>query len=168
MSPQPQVHRPGTPFPELHTFMATQRAQLDELSRAAAMAPMQELLEAETRVAEVAQGGKVDIWSGQVWRRNLRNPRDYDRQVDRDPLVSRLLMAGHTTDAELAWLASGIHAAAFPSTLSIRQVVQFAESLNERIRHSRSDDELLQLVHLRRNAEDLAWRMLEWANRGQL
>ncbi|MDY7226839.1 hypothetical protein [Hyalangium rubrum] len=168
MSLQPVVNVPGTlegPPPEMPSSVATQHAQP---SRAPALAPMWEILEAETRGSEAGRDEKVDGWSGQPWRRQLKNPRDYERQVARDPLVGRLLCEGHATDAEMAWLAGGIQAAASPRTLSIRQVVVFAEGLNGRIARARSDDELLQLVYLRRNAEDLAWRMLDWANSGRL
>jgi hypothetical protein len=155
----------NVPMPEMHSFIAAQRTQLAWLSRAPALAQVWEATETETRVAGMMVDAGEDKWSTQPWRRQLRCAADYDRQVDREHLVSELLREGHTKDAELVWLAGGIQAAAFPRSLSIHQVERFSESLVERLARARTDEEILQLVHLRRNAEELARRMINWANR---
>ncbi|HEX8704069.1 MAG TPA: hypothetical protein VF815_34875 [Myxococcaceae bacterium] len=158
----------NVPLPEMHSFITAQRTQLARLSRAPALAQMWEVAETETRVAGMMMDGSADPWSHPHWRRQLKVSGDFDRQVDREQVVNRLLREGHSTNAELVWLAGGIHAAAFPGSLSIRQVVRFAESLGERLARARTDDELLQVALLRRHAEGLAWRMVDWSNRGEL
>jgi hypothetical protein len=158
----------SVPMFEMHTFISAQRTQLARLAKAPALAPVREVAEAETRVAGVVTEGGENAWSNQPWRRQLRVREDYERQVDRERLLGELLREGHSTDAELVWLAGGIQAAAFPRSLSIHQVVRFAEGLSERLVRARNDDELLQLALLRRHAEDLARRMIDWANSGQL
>jgi hypothetical protein len=154
-------------MPEMQSFITAQRAQLARLSRALAVSQMWEVAEEETRVAGVVDGS-TDVWNHPHWRRQLRASGHFDRQVDREEVVSKLMREGHATDAELVWLAGGIEAAAFPRTLSIRQVVGFAESLGERLSRARTDDEMLKVALLRRHAEGLAWRMIDWANRGHL
>jgi hypothetical protein len=171
MSLQVAVEIPGSlsgPIPEMHSFIAAQRAQLARLSRARTLEAMWELAENETRVADMLPDEEQDAWYLLPWRRQLLRPEDYNRRVDREELVAQLLREGFTTDAELARLAGGLKAAAFPLTLSIRQVVQFSETLTERLANARTEDEALQLVHLRRNTEDLARRMISWANDGRL
>jgi hypothetical protein len=157
----------NVPVPEIHSFIAAQRTQLARLSRAPALAQMWEVAETETRVAGVMDGSG-GTWSHPHWRRQLRVSADFERQVDREQVVGKLLREGHSTNAEWVWLAGGIQAAAFPRSLSIRQVVHFAESLGERLSRARTDDEMLQVALLRRHAEGLAWRMIDWANRGTL
>jgi hypothetical protein len=155
-------------MPEMHSFITAQRTQLAQLARAPALAQVWEVAEMETRVVGIVADGREQSWGHQHWRRQLRVGDDYVRQVDREQLVGELLREGHTTDAELVWLAGGIQAAAFPHWLSIQQVVRFAESLGERLGRARTDDEMLQLALLRRHAENLAWRMIDWANCGRL
>ncbi|HLL04871.1 MAG TPA: hypothetical protein VK539_30070 [Myxococcaceae bacterium] len=158
----------NVPLPEIHSFITAQRTQLARLSRAPALAGMWEVAESETRVVGMMGDGSADPWSTQHWRGQLQSRESYERQVDREQLVGKLLREGHSTDAELVWLAGGIQAAAFPRSLSIRQVVHFSERLSERLAKARTDDEMLQLALLRRHAEGLARRMIDWANRGQL
>jgi hypothetical protein len=155
-------------MPEMLSFITAQRLQLARLARTPALAQVREVAEAETRVAGMMGDGSEETWSTQHWRGQLQEREAYHRQVDREQLVGRLLREGHTTDAELVWLAGGIQAAAFPRSLSIHQVVSFADSLSERLARARTDDEMLQLALLRRHAEGLARRMIDWANRGQL
>jgi hypothetical protein len=158
----------NVPMPEMHSFITAQRTQLAQLSRAPALAQMWEVAETETRVAGVREGGSTDAWSHPHWRRQLKAGADFERQVEREQVVNKLLREGHSTNAEQVWLAGGIDAAAFPHSLSIRQVVRFAEALGERLSRARTDDEMLQVALLRRHAEGLAWQLIDWANRGQL
>jgi len=149
----------NVPMPEMHSFLTAQRP---------ALARLWEVEESETRVAGALVEGSANGWSHPHWRRQLRTSGDFERQVDREQVLSKLMREGPATDAELMWLAGGIDAAAFPCLLSIRQVVRFAESLGERLSRARTDDEMLRVALLRRHAEGLAWRMIDWANRGQL
>jgi len=158
----------NVPLPEIHSFITAQRTQLAQLSRAPALADMWEVAEAETRVVAMMADGSADPWSTQHWRGQLQARERYERQMDREQLVAKLLLETHATDAELVWLAGGIQAAAFPRSLSIRQVVHFAESLSGRLAQARTEDEMLQLALLRRHAESLARRMIDWTNCGQL
>jgi len=158
----------NVPLPEMHSFITAQRMQLAQLARAPAMARMWEAAETETRVAGMVTDGSADPWSHLHWRRQLRVGGDFERQVDREQVVGRLLREGHSTNAEQVWLAGGIQAAAFPGSLSIGQVVRFAESLSERLARARTNDEMLQVALLRRHAEGLAWQLIDWSNRGEL
>lgn len=157
----------NVPMPEMHSFITAQRTQLARLAQAPAVAQVWEVAETETRVAGVVDGS-TERWSHPHWLRQLRTSGDFERQVDRERVVNRLLREGHSTNAEQVWLAGGIDAAAFPRSLSIRQVVRFAEALGERLSRARTDEEMLQVALLRRHAEGLAWQLIDWANRGQL
>lgn len=104
-------------------------------------------------------------WEAQSWRRQLRNPGEYETPVARGALVQALVAEGHAVDAEVARFAG---AAEDKDCISIAQVVRFADTLALRMALARTDDQVLQLAHLRRNAEELAERMIEWANAGRL
>ncbi|NTX09264.1 hypothetical protein HUA76_00595 [Myxococcus sp. CA056] len=104
-------------------------------------------------------------WESQPWRRQLRNPEEFETPVSRSALVKALLDEQLEVDAEVARFAG---AAEDADCISIAQVVRFADLLMRRMTLAESDDQMLQLAHLRRNAEDLAERMTEWANIGRL
>ncbi|RKH34613.1 hypothetical protein D7X12_34870 [Corallococcus sicarius] len=104
-------------------------------------------------------------WEAQPWRRQLQEAREHERRVARAALVEALLAEGHTVEADVAGFAG---AQEDRGALSIGQVVRFAEGLRARLGQARTDDELLQLAYLRRNAEELAERMIDWANAGRL
>jgi len=99
------------------------------------------------------------------WRRQLRNPGEYETPVARAVLVQALVAEGLPVDAEVARYAG---TAEDRDCISIAQVVRFADALALRVALARTDDEMLQLVHLLRNTEELAERMIEWANAGRL
>ncbi|WP_205522664.1 hypothetical protein [Myxococcus eversor] len=104
-------------------------------------------------------------WESQPWRRQLRNPEEFETPVSRSALVKALQDEHLDVDAEVARFA-GVGEDA--DCISIAQVVRFADLLVRRMTLAESDDQMLQLAHLRRNAEDLAERMIEWANIGRL
>lgn len=104
-------------------------------------------------------------WEAQSWRRQLRNPGEYETPVSRGALVRALVAEGFAVDAEVARFAG---ASEDRDCISIAQVVRFADTLALRMVLARTDDQVLQLAHLRRNAEELAERMIEWANAGRL
>lgn len=104
-------------------------------------------------------------WEARSWRRQLRNPGEYETPVARGALVRALVDEGLPVDAEVARYAG---ATEDRDCISIAQVVRFADTLALRMVLARTDDEVLQLAHLRRNAEELAERMIEWANAGRL
>ena len=104
-------------------------------------------------------------WEAQPWKRQLQDPGEYENPVARDALVKALLAEGHTVDAEVARFAG---TAEDRVCISIAQVVRFADTLALRMALARTDDQVLQLAHLRRNAEELAERMIDWANAGRL
>ena len=104
-------------------------------------------------------------WEAKTWKRQLRRPEEYETPVARGALVQALVAEGHAVDAEVARFAG---AAEDGDCISIAQVVRFADTLSLRIALARTDDEVLQLAHLRRNAEELAERMIDWANAGRL
>ncbi|NRD51032.1 hypothetical protein HRD50_41700, partial [Corallococcus exiguus] len=54
------------------------------------------------------------------------------------------------------------------ASLSIGQVLRFVDGVRVRMALACTDDEVLQLAYLRRNAEELAERMIDWANTGRL
>ncbi|WP_208723226.1 hypothetical protein, partial [Corallococcus llansteffanensis] len=100
-------------------------------------------------------------WEAQPWRRQLQEAREHERRVGRAALVEALLSEGHEVEADVARFAG---AQEDRGALSIGQVVRFADGLRARLGQARTDDELLQLAYLRRNAEELAERMIDWAN----
>ncbi len=104
-------------------------------------------------------------WEAQPWRSQLSNPAEYEHPVGRGALVKALVAEGLGVEAELARFAG---VPEDTDCISIAQVVRFADSLARRIALARTDDEVLQLAYLRRNAEDLAERMIDWANAGRL
>ncbi|MFP2933797.1 hypothetical protein ACLESO_53425 [Pyxidicoccus sp. 3LG] len=104
-------------------------------------------------------------WEAQPWKRQLRNPAEYEHPVSRGALVQALGAEGLTVDAELARFAG---ATEDRDCISIAQVVRFADTLALRMALAHTDDQVLQLAHLRRNAEELAERMIDWANAGRL
>ena len=104
-------------------------------------------------------------WEAQPWRRRLQQVREHERRVARAALVEALLAEGHAAEADVAGFAG---AQEDRSALSIGQVVRFADGLKARLGQARTDDELLQLAYLRRNAEELAERMIDWAHTGRL
>ncbi len=104
-------------------------------------------------------------WESQPWRRQLRDPAEYELPVARAALVQSLMAEGLTVDADAARFAGTGEDRDF---ISIAQVLRFADSLALRMALACTDDHVLQLAHLRRNAEDLAERMIEWANAGRL
>ncbi|MCP3144269.1 hypothetical protein LXT23_43825 [Pyxidicoccus sp. QH1ED-7-1] len=85
--------------------------------------------------------------------------------MSRGALVQALVAEGLMVDAELARFAG---AAEDRDCISIAQVVRFADTVALRMVLARTDDQVLQLAHLRRNAEELAGRMIDWANAGRL
>lgn len=126
---------------------------------------VQDRLGGEPRSTWVAVDPARARWEAQPWKRQLRNPAEYEHPVARQALVEGLVAEGHTVDAEVARFAGVMEDRFY---ISIAQVVRFADGLTRRLARARSDDEVLQLAHLRRNAEDLAERMIEWANAGRL
>ncbi|AKF79825.1 hypothetical protein MFUL124B02_06555 [Myxococcus fulvus 124B02] len=104
-------------------------------------------------------------WESQPWRRQLRNPEEFETPVSRSALVKALQDEQLEVDAEVARFAGASEDA---DCISIAQVVRFAELLTRRMTLADADDQVLQLAHLRRNTEDLAERMIEWANLGRL
>jgi hypothetical protein len=104
-------------------------------------------------------------WEAQPWKRQLRKPEEYETPVARGALAQALVAEGLPVDAEVARFAG---AAEDRDCISIAQVVRFADMLALRMTLARTDDQVLQLAHLRRNAEELAERMIDWANAGRL
>ncbi|NBD07600.1 MULTISPECIES: hypothetical protein [Corallococcus] len=116
---------------------------------------------------EDAARGDVSMarWEAQPWRRQLQVPRAHEQRVARGALVDALLSEGCSVEADVARFAGAMEDRA---SISIGQVVRFADGLRLRLTQARSDDEVLQLAYLRRNAEELAERMIDWANTGRL
>lgn len=106
-------------------------------------------------------------WQAQPWRRQLRRFEDATRRLERQLLVRWLVREGLTPAAELAWLAGNIAAETSPDTLTIQQVVRFADSLTEHVANA-GPAELIHTTFLQRNAAGLANRMIEWVNAGRL
>ncbi|MCE9669230.1 hypothetical protein LY474_15575 [Myxococcus stipitatus] len=104
-------------------------------------------------------------WEAQPWRRQLRDPQEFETPVSRTALVKALVDEGLEVDAEVARFAG---LAEDTDCISIAQVVRFSDLLTRRMTLAESDDQLLQLAHLRRNTQDLAERMIDWANSGRL
>ncbi|WP_244238528.1 hypothetical protein [Corallococcus terminator] len=104
-------------------------------------------------------------WEAQPWRRQLQDPRDHEHRVARPALVESLLAEGFAVEADVARFAGMLEDR---GALSIGQVVRFADGLRVRMAQATTDDEVLQLAYLRRNAEELAERMIDWANAGRL
>ncbi|QSQ10853.1 hypothetical protein [Myxococcus landrumensis] len=104
-------------------------------------------------------------WESQPWRRQLRNPDGFEARVSRAQLVAMLLAENLDVDAEVARFAGASEDA---EHLTILQVLRFADLLTRRMHLAESDDQMLQLAHLRRNTEDLAERMIEWTNQDRL
>ncbi|MBZ4331991.1 hypothetical protein NR800_33450 [Corallococcus interemptor] len=104
-------------------------------------------------------------WEAQPWRLQLQDARAHEHRVARPVLVAALLAEGFTAEAEVAGFAGALEDRA---SLSIGQVLRFVDSLRVRLALARTDDEVLQLAYLRRHAEELAERMIDWANTGRL
>lgn len=104
-------------------------------------------------------------WEAQPWRRQLQDPRDHEHRVARPALVEALLEEGYGVEADVARFAGALEDR---GALSIGLVVRFADGLRVRMAQATTDDEVLQLAYLRRNAEELAERMIDWANAGRL
>ncbi|MHA7628214.1 hypothetical protein [Corallococcus sp. M7] len=104
-------------------------------------------------------------WEAQPWRLQLQDARAHEHRVARSVLVAALLAEGCAAEAEVAGFAGALEDRA---SLSIGQVLRFVDSLRVRLALARTDDEVLQLAYLRRNAEELAERMIDWANTGRL
>ncbi|MCY1036248.1 MULTISPECIES: hypothetical protein [Corallococcus] len=104
-------------------------------------------------------------WEAQPWRRQLQDPRGHEHRVARAALVEALLAEGFGVEADVARFAGALEDR---GALSIGQVVRFADGLRVRMAQATTDDEVLQLAYLRRNAEELAERMIDWANAGRL
>lgn len=121
----------------------------------------------EARSAPVPMDPTWARWQAQPWRRQLRHFEDSTRRLDRRLLVRWLVREGLTPAAELAWLAGHIEEEASPDTLTIQQVVRFADSLTEHVANA-SPTELIHTTFLQRNAVGLANRMIEWVNAGRL
>ncbi|WP_426749134.1 hypothetical protein [Myxococcus sp. Y35] len=115
--------------------------------------------------AQPRRDASLTRWESQPWRRQLRDAAEYERPVARDALVQALMAEGLTMDADAARFAG---TSEDRDCISIAQVLRFADSLALRMALACTDDHVLQLAHLRRNAEDLAERMIEWANAGRL
>jgi hypothetical protein len=123
----------------------------------------------ETRSRAMVQVGGGDAvrahWEAQPWRRQLQDLRAYERRVPRAALVEALLAEGCSVEADVARFAGSGEER---ETLGIGQVMRYAASLRERMTRAGSDDEMLQLSYLRHHAEQLAERMIDWANTGHL
>ncbi|WP_246357729.1 hypothetical protein [Pyxidicoccus fallax] len=130
-----------------------------------AVAGMQQLGGTHSLTQRVSRDPARMRWEAQPWKRQLRNPEEYEHPVAREALVQALMVEGHTVDAEVARFAG---ASEDRVCISIAQVVRFADTLALRMALARTDDQVLQLAHLRRNAEELAERMIDWANAGRL
>lgn len=130
-----------------------------------ALAGMQGMRAVHSLTQRVSRDPARRRWEAQPWKRQLRDPEEYENPVARDALVQALMAEGHAVDAEVARFAG---AAEDQACISIAQVVRFADTLALRMALARTDDQVLQLAHLRRNAEELAERMIEWANAGRL
>jgi hypothetical protein len=111
--------------------------------------------------APVADPGPAARWEA---RRQPQDPRAREHRVSRSALVAALLAEGCAAEAEVA----GFAALEDPASLSIGQVLRFVDGLRVRMALADSDDEVLQLACLRRDAEELAERMMDWANTGRL
>ncbi|WP_244222292.1 hypothetical protein [Corallococcus exercitus] len=117
------------------------------------------------------QGGPEPVspiggrWEAQPWRRQLQDARSREHRVARSALVAALLAEGCAVEADVARFAGALEDRA---SLSIGQVLRFADSVRVRMALACTDDEVLQLAYLRRNAEELAERMIDWANTGRL
>ncbi|NVJ17590.1 hypothetical protein HV826_25995 [Myxococcus sp. AM010] len=118
-----------------------------------------------TQPVKRAKDASLVRWESQPWRRQLRDAAEYERPVARAALVQALLAEGLTMDADAARFAG---ASEDRDCISIAQVLRFADTLVLRMALACTDDHVLQLAHLRRDAEDLAERMIEWANAGRL
>ncbi|WP_233595934.1 MULTISPECIES: hypothetical protein [Corallococcus] len=105
------------------------------------------------------------LWEAQPWRRQLQDPRHHEYRVARSALVEALLAEGASVEADVARFAGTREDR---GGLSIGQVVRFADGLRVRMAQATTDDEVLQLAYLRRNAEELVERMIDWANAGRL
>ncbi|RKI49472.1 hypothetical protein D7X55_35750 [Corallococcus sp. AB049A] len=95
----------------------------------------------------------------------LHDPRAREHRVSRSALVAALLAEGCAAEAEVAGFAASLED---PASLSIGQVLRFVDGLRVRMALARTDDEVLQLACLRRDAEELAERMMDWAHTGRL
>ncbi|WP_223642443.1 hypothetical protein [Corallococcus sp. EGB] len=104
-------------------------------------------------------------WRAQPRRLQLRDTREREHRVTRSALVAALLAEGCSAEAEVAGFAGALEDQV---SLSIEQVLRFVDSLRVRMALAHTDDEVLQLAYLRRNAEELAERMIDWANTGRL
>ncbi|GMU02856.1 hypothetical protein KH5H1_69760 [Corallococcus caeni] len=117
------------------------------------------------------QGGPEPVgtggarWEAQPWRRQLQDGRSREHRVPRSALVAALLAEGCAVEADVARFAGVLEDRA---SLSIGQVLRFVDSVRVRMALACTDDEVLQLAYLRRNAEELAERMIDWANTGRL
>ncbi|HZI12635.1 MAG TPA: hypothetical protein VE153_19790 [Myxococcus sp.] len=118
-----------------------------------------------TLANRATRNGARARWEAQSWRSQLRDPAEYERTVARGALVLALLAEGLTVEAEVARFAGTQEEA---GCISIAQVVRFADALVQRMVLARTDDAVLQLAHLCRDAESLAERMIDWANAGRL
>lgn len=104
-------------------------------------------------------------WEAQPWRSQLKDAAAYERAVARGALVQSLQEEGLAVEAEVARFAGTREDA---DCISVAQVVRFADALARRMVLARTDDEVLQLARLRRDAEDLAERLIDRANAGRL
>ncbi|WP_240359057.1 hypothetical protein [Pyxidicoccus trucidator] len=129
------------------------------------LAGMQGMRSTPSRTQRALRDPARTRWEAQSWRRQLRDPGEYETPVARGALVQALVAEGLTVDAEVARYAG---TSEDKDIISVAQVVRFADTLALRMALARTDDEVLQLAHLRRNAVELAERMIEWANAGRL
>ncbi len=104
-------------------------------------------------------------WKAQPWRRQRQGARAREHRVARSALAAALLAEGFTAEAEVAGFAGALED---PGALSIEQVLRFVDGLRVRMALAHTDDEVLQLACLRRDAEELAKRMMAWARAGRL
>lgn len=113
-------------------------------------------------------GGNVEAaacWEAQPWRLQLQDTRTREQRVARSAWVAALMAEGCEAEAEVAGFAGALEDRA---SLSIGQVLRFVDSVRVRMALACTDDEVLQLAYLRRDAEELAERMIDWANAGRL
>ena len=120
---------------------------------------------AQRKPAQARKDASLTRWESQPWRRQLRDAAEYEHPVARSALVQALMAEGLMMDADAARFAG---ASEDRDCISIAQVLRFADTLALRMVMACTDDHVLQLAHLRRDAEALAERMIEWANAGRL
>lgn len=121
----------------------------------------------ETRSVPVPMDPTWARWQAQPWRRQLHRFEDATRPLERQRLVRWLAREGLTPAGELAWLAGHIAMETTPDTLSVQQVVRFADSLTGHVANA-GPAELVHATFLQRSAAGLANRMIEWVNAGRL